>query len=353
MRRAVSLGVGLCALSVAWAAGCHYRSGDPEPTPVGRAKREPGPPEPATALPPAPVEAPQGDLSQTLVHVVRRITVLTDSWASAGGYAVDGLHYPDSARAPHCVGNAPLYDGVGGADNSFAFLAIQIQVFFRAFTLPGDRNAQGSQAMLLRLRGVGELPAYNGLSAEVFLASGARDASGAWVPPEDWATYPWAPTPESTEVTAAGERRGKAFFPGAYLVDDELVTGVQPGTEPLRVEFGQEQLALQLLIHRPVVTLKLSPDRRTGSGIVSGILAFDELVNACRRSLHAMGTCGAAAEQWLSTPQMQYVRDVLLDGTQRAGVACDGVSIGFAFETVAATLSTELGVDTPPLAECK
>jgi hypothetical protein len=158
-------------------------------------------------------------------------------------------------------------------------------------------------------------------------------------------------------VLASSVVDGKTIAGGSLIEDDgAYVTGTtfvsappkdMPIALPLRLDSG---IAIPLLIHHAVVTVSVSAsDPSTlSNGTIAGTLDTNELIATLAAAGHkySVSLCGSAFDG--VAEQIQGMQDILLDGTNHAGAACNALSIGIGFNAQRIANPTTVVDDPPP-----
>ena len=257
------------------------------------------------------------------------------------GYNIDGLVTNESSTdvctlntAAHATTKVQI-DGVDGIDNSFGknivpFLASVLSNLSESVSTDIEK---GSFTILLGTTGL--LPSLTqtntGLTGALFQGAAyggapATNDAGSLLVTDDW--------PVSSGSIAGGRASldaGAAVqFPSAYVSNGLWVNGT-PGDVTLDLSFQGQPLVLQ--IHQAIITFHhtadaTGQDHATG-GIISGVLKASEFLREIDEVAAQQHYCSSAG---LLLNFIASTADILADGTNVAGKACDGISIGLAFD---------------------
>jgi hypothetical protein len=174
------------------------------------------------------------------------------------------------------------------------------------------------------------------------------------------ASFPGTPTFDGTTdwpVLASSVVDGQTIAGGALIEDDgAYVTGTtfvsapssdMPIALPIQLDSG---ITMLLRVHHAVVTFSVSASDPTTltNGTIAGTLDTEELIATLAMVGHRVSPslCGAAFEG--IAEQIRQLQDILLDGTNHDGVACNAISIGIGFNAKRIANPTTVVPDPPP-----
>ena len=116
----------------------------------------------------------------------------------------------------------------------------------------------------------------------------------------------------------------------AYIRGGTFVGGGADATVSVSIGLAGSDFVLK--IHRAIITFDHTAPDALGNGTIAGILSTTELEDEFRRvagrisvSLCSGGTLDSIVQT------VRQARDIMLDGNNRAGVPCDGISVGIGF----------------------
>ncbi len=180
--------------------------------------------------------------------------------------------------------------------------------------------------------------AANGLAGGVFPSFAFGAQFPGLTPTTDW--------PVRVEGVADGQ--SVASGPKSAFDEAQVEGGVFVGTLPeLPLVFRLKGIDIAVVIHRATIRFDHTTKGAAKSGTIAGILGTTEVVEAFRKVAGRVSTtlCG---NQFLGIEQqIRQASDILLDGTNHAGVTCDGISIGLGFEAV--QLANPTKIDDAPI----
>lgn len=307
------------------------------------------------AKPPSrPDGAPAGDGASTVLGVSalylgdidRAGTKSSTAWQGFG-YDLDGQATEDidgdgkitgADLGGHCTpvqsetnaGN--LKDGPGGIDNSFGknILAFLGSVLEAPSATATQAIEDGSFTIALDMTTLGAAADYSAVPTDLYAAVGGEDDV-------------WEVVPELLNADGSP----KVSFDTAYVVGNTWVSG-DPQTISLSLSIAGVDLGLN--INAAVITVDLSADHGSGSnGVIAGVLDTDEFVRELGEvaSVVAGDTEGLCPGDPLFNSIVQNIKnasDIMKDGTQSAGVTCNGISIALGFDAT----TIELGETADP-----
>lgn len=299
---------------------------------------------PVHALPPAPgpEKAPTHD--QRAVFAIRALHLgdadrdgspnAAHGWKQYG-YDLDGkistkdatdLCQPRNGEAPKNV----YPDGEDGIDNSFGRKLLGlIKAAWSDVALKANEGiAAGRSTVLLEITGLGPDEDYNPLAARAY--EGAPLGGPALFDGSDV----WPVRPES--LADPGDIQSSVAHDwGSYVVGDTWVAHLNGTLTLTLVPTGakDEEVALRLPIHDPWIAMDLDGSRQSATnGTLAGVIAVEDIRRvAAEIYAHFDGSCPPENVAELLA-QVDEAADILLDGSQDPGKACDGVSIGVGFE---------------------
>ena len=143
-------------------------------------------------------------------------------------------------------------------------------------------------------------------------------------------------------VTIAGG--AKASLVGSWINGGVFVSG-GPSMD-VALDLPLAGAGLPLLVHHAVVTLDAA-----GHGTLAGIADTEEFILALRKVAGRISTtlCGSQFDG--IAQQIRQISDILKDGTNVAGLACDGFSVGIGFDAEPIANPTKVAkapLPTPP-----
>lgn len=198
---------------------------------------------------------------------------------------------------------------------------------------------EGSFTIIFDLKGLNDdaNQTATGLSGNI-LVGGDLGKAPAFGPTLDW---PYHADP-------------KIAISDAYINNGTFVNGTGGSTVKLSIAVQGQTLTLN--INHAIITFDhTSPDELT-NGTIAGVLATEELVTSITSiasSLTAQLCEGSALDTVLQT--IRSASDILRDGTNHAGVPCDGISIaiGFNAKRIGPPTTVAPPSTTPPEDKCK
>jgi hypothetical protein len=272
-----------------------------------------------------------------------------DEWADEG-LDIDG-RTTTAASTDVCtlaagVSSAAQIDGYDGIDNSFGENVVGTSsslalAFVDAYSMLEQFNedlAAGDFTVLLGINALGPEPTQSPLA--VFMAGGARlGHAPAWDATDVW------PINAST-LTGADLSSAQLAFKTSYVTDSILAAAPASGDGTLVLggsADGRSKLSVPVTHVQIVMALS---DYGGATGTLSGIIPVEPFVQAVQSSFYC------PQENVDSTIEsIRAAADILLDGSQDPGKACDGISFGLGFDAVPASLGSPVSVGATPI-EC-
>ena len=322
-------GLGLCAIGIA-ASGCSSSSsGGGTSSTVG------GPP-----AKPSAGATTSHDEHNFAMHILflgdtdRSGTASGTAWKSIG-YNLDGkVTTKDSTDVCSLASGASKttqVDGNSGIDNSFGENILPIILTTAgsdASKKINDSIAKGSFTVMVDAVGLSDADpkqTATGLTGALY-AGGTFDPDGGTKPTfttaDNWPVRP--------ELLVGGDIKSpKVKFGDAYIVNGTFVNG-SPGDLTLNLAIGG--VALDLAIHSAVITFDHPAATKAINGTIAGVINTEELITGLKTVAGRISTslCTGSAFESIAQ-QIRQASDIMSDGSNASGKACNGISIGLGF----------------------
>ncbi len=246
---------------------------------------------------------------------------------------------------PYASANAALVatDGEGGIDNSFGEnLMPAIKLLSAGF---GDFGQQVNAN-------------FEAGGSTILFRTNLLDGAEPWVVREYLtAPHATAPTFDGRDVFAIDE---SSLAGGSIAIDDARVmdTAATLVGDTLTMHPYDEVLvagsfggaSIQFHVHHARVVMKLDATRmHVVEGALGGILRTNEFLADLHGVLGTLNPSFCSGSSWdFIVERVHQSEDILADGTNRAGVPCDAISVGLGFRAVAASYQ---GLAAVPVAE--
>jgi hypothetical protein len=257
---------------------------------------------------------------------------------STFGYNIDGLittqYSTDVCTLDKAAGATAVkqVDGVDGIDNSFGeniLSTIAAAIPMLSETVSGSITS-GSFDVLIGTVGLTGSPTQTNTGLTGALLNGAPyggapplNDAGFFKVTDDWPVF-------SDSIRGSLDAGAVASFPTAYVTNGVWVNG-SPGDLTLKLLLQGQPLVLQ--IHQAVVSFTHTVDGagqdHATNGTISGVLKTTELLAEINIVAAQQDYCPAIT---ILLDSMAAASDILSDGTNVKGKACDGISIGIAFD---------------------
>jgi hypothetical protein len=230
-------------------------------------------------------------------------------------------------------------DGTAGIDNAFGKLLLPIitGIATDATVLVNQAIAQGESSFLIQIDGLGFQDEYLGLNSRWLVASALGGT------PLFDGSDTWPVTSESSSTPNA--------FAASYVSDGIWVSNPR-GSVSLSLSLSGYTLALAL--KHATLTMELSADRLVGSnGVISGVMVTEDFIGAMRSSAGSFSPelCEGTTFDAVAS-QLRQASDIMFDGSQNAGLTCDGISVGMGFEAVAVQIGPVAAPVPAPIDPC-
>ena len=322
-------GLGLCAMGIA-ASGCSSSSSS-----GGTSGTVGGPPAKPAAGP-----TTSHDEHNFAMHILflgdtdRSGTASGTAWKSIG-YNLDGkVTTKDSTDVCSLASGASKttqVDGNSGIDNSFGENILPIILTTAgsdASKKINDSIAKGSFTVMVDAVGLSDADpkqTATGLTGALY-AGGTFDPDGGAKPTfttaDNWPVRP--------ELLVGGDIKSpKVKFGDAYIVNGTFVNG-SPGDLTLNLAIGG--VALDLAIHSAVITFDHPAATKAINGTIAGVINTEELITGLKTVAGRISTslCTGSAFESIAQ-QIRQASDIMSDGSNASGKACNGISIGLGF----------------------
>jgi hypothetical protein len=300
----------------------------------------------ATAHPPADPGGPPPDAASAAnvsVFAIRTLWFgdIVPGTNSSDGYAWQSLGFDidgkdtakDSADVCTLTPGAGLEtqaDGQGGIDNSFGANILPILITLFGSNLTTELNASlsaGQVTDLIVVKGLGAGPTASPLSASLVVAA-PLGGTPTWTSADTWPVDSSSlkdSDPSSPLLAFAQSYEVGGVFVGEPPSDSgEIALGMVNGT-PFVLPIRHVQVAMTPAEHGSVAM----------SGTISGIIPTDRLLPLVPPIAIALANATCTSDGIPSVQeQFQQAQDVMLDGTNQAGEACNGISVGLGFDAV-------------------
>jgi hypothetical protein len=235
-------------------------------------------------------------------------------------------------------------DGENGIDNSFGENLLPILIALSGSTMSQKANATllgGDETTLVRLDDLGSGSDYSPFPGLVYHAASTS------MPPK------WDGT-DVRDVDIASLVSGSLSSPILMLsgyMNGRTWVGTQGGT----MRFDLHVTAAghpgpPLPVSHVQITMLVDPGNGTAtSGVISGILAPDDAVAWAQNMEGWVSTslCSGSAFQSIAQ-QILQASDIMMDGTNEPGEACNRISFGIGFDATAVTLGQVVSLPMAP-----
>ncbi len=229
-------------------------------------------------------------------------------------------------------------DGNGGIDNAFGrtVLGFILGLVPTPSKTINDSIQSGGFTVLLELDGLTDDPKQSntGLSGRL-LVGGAYSSDPmkkpTFAPDDNW---PY---------------RADPIVPinGAYINNGTFVNGA--GGADVELALFIQGVQLSLSIKRAAITFDHTGPNDATNGTISGVINTEELVSGIEKVAGRISTqlCGGSTLDTIKQT-IRQASDILSDGSNKAGVNCDAISIGIGFNAKKIGPLTTTAVDKPP-----
>jgi hypothetical protein len=236
-------------------------------------------------------------------------------------------------------------DGDLGIDNAFGSRIVPIlETFSHELSARETATIQsGAYTHLLQLYGLTDDPGQSNVDILGVEVIGAPfGAIPTFTVADDW------PMLASSLYDGVNLGTAKLRFPWAYVNRGTWVATTFVDTLIFRIALGSAA-PFDVAIHQPIVTFDHVVPNRAANGTIAGVLDTEEFV----AELHAIAgrvstsLCSGSAFDSIAQ-QIRQASDILKDGTNVHGAACNGISIGIGFEGMEVGSVKRVSPDPPP-----
>lgn len=250
-----------------------------------------------------------------------------DAWKDYG-YNLDGqitvvtdAKSPDLAKVCNRAAGAPASvanDGNQGIDNAFGKEILKLLDPFAPTPSKSisDAIAKGDFTILLKIKGLTDDPAQTntGLGGTLLVGGDFGDTPPTFTQADDW---PFRSDPQ-VPIT------------GAYINKGVFVNG--SGGATVKLSLSIQGQSLDLTINKALITFKHQPPNDLVDGTIAGVLSTEEFVNGISSVAGRFSPelCSGTTVEGIKD-SIRQASDMLADGSQQAGVACTGISVGIGF----------------------
>ncbi len=266
------------------------------------------------------------------------------------GYNLDGLDSTSTSTnvcTPSGSSKLQQVDGVGGIDNAFGHIIVAglADLGMNLSQVVSEKIASGSFTIEIDTTGLDATQATATGSTQTATALGGQlfagdDYDGMTAPPLTGAYFSktdnWPVASELLNGTTVASG-SKIKFPSSYVSNGTWVSG-SPTSIDVSISFAG--VVLNLTIASALMTFDYSVDAsgqgHATKGIIAGALNTQQFLSALNSVLGGIDNGSYCSEaQSLLLPIITGAQDVIVDGntvTNKAGTACNGISIGIAFD---------------------
>lgn len=260
----------------------------------------------------------------------------TTAWKDFG-YNIDGKISTPSSTDLCTVASggskSTVYqDGTNGIDNSFGENILPIILSVAGSDAASKINQSitaGSFTIQIDVKGLSDDPTQTASGLSGFLNAGAHFDGGTptFTTADNWPVY------NSLLTNPTDPSSSKITFPGAYVVNGTFVNGpFGTNSNDITISISLSGVALNLTVHKAILTFDHTAATVAGNGTIAGVINTQELITGLKSVAGNISTqlCGGSAFDDIAA-QITAASDILTDGTNSAGVPCDGISIGLGF----------------------
>ena len=354
--RGFLLGVAALCLPASWACGgttTDLQDGGPKDGGGGGDVTS----QPDSGKPPPPDSGTATTTVQTYaLHTIhlgeadRSGTLSTTAWKSYG-LNLDGLvTNKDATTVCTLAQGAPKtnqVDGDNGIDNSFGETLLPIFATILSQQTPSvietDTIDQGTWTVQLQITGLSADPNQTapGLTAQIFTSGQYDNGTPAFDSTTDWPVL--STSVADGQTIASGS---KMVFANAFIESGQFVT--QNAPDPLVLSLSLNGVPVELHLHDSTILFQHTVGDDLTNGTIAGVLDTQEFITTLKSVAGQFSTslCGSAFDG--IAQQIQQASDIMSDGTNVAGLTCNGISVGIGFDAKRVANPTKVVPPPPP-----
>jgi hypothetical protein len=229
-------------------------------------------------------------------------------------------------------------DGLGGIDNSFGENIVPIFTSVSA-SYEADENkaiTSGAFTLLFVIDGLTDDAAQTNVGLHVSVFTGASfGGQPTFTKADDWPIDPSSVVPGSNPPAAL------AMSTDAYITQGTLVAHFDSFTAPVG--------GMAMTMKDVVVSFVHAPTTSLSNGTISGVTDTAAFLAQVKASLarQAPELCDGAAFEQIAQ-EFDQAQDILTDGTNTPGVACNAFSVGLGFAATEVGTPDKVAPMMPP-----
>jgi hypothetical protein len=255
----------------------------------------------------------------------------TTAWKSYG-YNLDGkVTTKDSTDVCTAAVKTNQIDGNNGIDNAFGSVILPIIQTAASLQTPSDTISQaiagGSFTIQIQVTGLDDTPTQTatGLTGQLF-ASGSYGGTPAFDSTTDW------PVNAQLLVNPSDPTKSKITFSDSYVVNGTFVSGdLKTGGVQVSISLVFQGVPLTLSVNHAVITFDHTTANDAANGTIAGVIDTAQLITGLKSVAGriSQSLCGSAFDG--IAQQITQASDIMKDGSNAPGAACDGISVGLGF----------------------
>jgi hypothetical protein len=231
-------------------------------------------------------------------------------------------------------------DGAMGIDNSFGSNILPLVLSVGGSSLDETLNNSingGAFTVMFDIEGLSSgtsgtatSQTNTGLTGQLFAGGKFVSADGGAAMPT-WTTADNWPVVGSLLNNPTSVASGSMIqFPDSYIVNGTWVSGSPIATLSLTLSVSGQNLTLN--VHQATVTMTRMSGTHMANGTIAGVITTTELLASLMQIAGHLSTslCSGDAFNSIAT-QIEQDSDIIHDGTNVPGTACDAISIGLGF----------------------
>ena len=287
-----------------------------------------------------------------VAHQISLGDVGPDGGADPNAWATVGANIDGQETGADSGSSCTLYDGASttvqidgddGIDNSFAKNVLPIFASMGASNFSASLTQSiesGGPTLMIDLDGMTDDSVQTATSIDAQLLSVVKSGRPAWDGSDDWSVY------MSSLIDGAISKGARARFSSSSITAGAWSNGV-PGDVPLTLAFGG--VSIDVVVHHAQVSFHHVSAHHASGGVVAGVIDTSEFLAALQPVFKQIGACGYT---YVLDPEIEAASDILDDGTNKSGVACNAISIGIGFTADEALSPNSVTGDPIPGSAC-
>ncbi|MGH7330894.1 MAG: hypothetical protein ACREJX_21295, partial [Polyangiaceae bacterium] len=235
-------------------------------------------------------------------------------------------------------------DGENGIDNSFAKNVLPIFASLGGSDFSASLTSSiesGGPTLMIDVQGLTDDPSQTASSLDAQLLSVVHSgARPTWDGTDSWDVY------MSSLIDGAISKGARARFSASSIASCVWSNGLA-GDVPLTLAFGG--VSIDVVVHHATVSFRHDGAHHASGGVVAGVINTSDFLAGLQPLFKQIGACPYT---YALNPEIEAASDIMDDGTNTSGVACNAISIGIGFTADEALSPNSVTGDPIPGSAC-